>query len=224
VIAGQGTIDKYIGDSVMAFWNAPVDVPDHRLKACRTALQMRASMHQFNQQRAGNPADNSSAVRSAAIGVGIGISSGEACVGNMGSQRRFDYSVIGDTVNIASRVESACRQVAFDIILSGSTAAGASGMAILEAGAVMVKGKSEPIAIHILVGDETVAGSAEFVALAAAHEALLTVLRDGCSNCEAALSHAKAAGEVVLPTLAGFYDAVAERRADFAAGASIDVG
>ena len=222
VIAGQGTIDKYIGDSVMAFWNAPIDVPDHRLKACRTALQMRASMRRFNQQRADTPTVNSGAI--GPISIGIGLSTGEACVGNMGSQRRFDYSVIGDTVNIASRVESACKHVAFDILLSGSTAAGASSMAILEAGAVTVKGKSKPVAIHILVGDETVANSAEFMALAAAHEALLTVLRDGCENCEAALSRAKAAGEAVLPELAGFYDTIAGRRADFAAGISLEIG
>jgi len=213
VIAGQGTIDKYIGDCVMAFWNAPVDVPDHRLMASRTALLMRASMGRFNQQREGPPAGNSGAAET--ISIGVGLSSGEVCVGNMGSQRRFDYSVIGDTVNIAARVESASRQVAFDIILSGSTAAGAAGMAILEAGAVMVKGKSEPVAIHILVGDETVAQSAEFTALATAHEALLRVLRDGCDNGEAELSQAKAAGQAVLPALAGFYDAIAGRRADF---------
>ncbi len=213
VIAGQGTIDKYIGDCVMAFWNAPVDVPDHRLKACRTALLMRSSMGRFNQQREDASAGNLDAAET--ISIGVGLSSGEVCVGNMGSQRRFDYSVIGDTVNIASRVESASRQVAFDIILSGSTAAGAAGMAILEAGAVRVKGKSEPVAIHILVGDETVAQSVEFTALAPAHEALLQILRDGGDNGEAELSHAKAAGQAVLPALAGFYDAIAGRRADF---------
>jgi adenylate cyclase len=216
VIAGQGTIDKYIGDSVMAFWNAPVDVPDHRLKACRVALQMRASMLRFNQQLADTQTDDLGAV--GPISIGIGLSSGEACVGNMGSQRRFDYSVIGDTVNVASRVESACKQVAFDILLAGSTTAGAAGMAVLEAGAVSVKGKSEPVAIHVLVGDETVAESAEFMALAAAHATLLRVLRDGCDG-EAELSRAKSAGETVLPALTGFYDAISGRRADFADGA-----
>lgn len=216
VIAGQGTIDKYIGDSVMAFWNAPVDVPDHRVKACRTALQMRASMRRFNQRLASDSTLGSGAI--GPISIGIGLNSGEACVGNMGSQRRFDYSVIGDTVNIASRMESACKQVEFDIIVSGSTAAGAAGMAILEAGALKVKGKSKPVAIHILVGDEALAVSAEFLALAAAHEALLKVLRDGGDKWEFALSSAKAAGEAVLPELARYYDAIAERRADFAAG------
>ena len=87
----------------------------------------------------------------------------------------------------------------------------------------MVKGKSEPVAIHILVGDETVADSAEFMALAAAHETLLRVLHDG-GDGETELLRARAAGETVLPALAGFYDAIAARRADFTAGATAGSG
>jgi adenylate cyclase len=213
VISGQGTIDKFIGDSVMAFWNAPIDVPDHRLKACQTALQMRATMKRFNQELANASADNSNF--GGPISIGIGINSGEACVGNMGSERRFDYSAIGDTVNIASRVESACKSVSFDIVLSDSTAAGADALATLEAGAVTVKGKSLRVGIHILVGGAMVAESTEFLKLAVAHSNLLQALREGRDNWEAALLMAKAAGEAVLPQLAGFYDAIYERRADF---------
>jgi len=214
VIARQGTIDKYIGDSLMAFWNAPVDIPDHRLEASRAALQMRRSLKLFNQRRFDDSLSNREVV--SPISIGVGLSSGEACVGNMGSRRRFNYSVVGDTVNVASRVESSCRRLAFDILLSASTAAGVAGMATLWAGAVTMKGKSRPVSVHILVGDEEVTESREFTELVAAHHELLQILGGGSGNFATELMRARSAGDVVLSELAKFYDAIPSRQADFA--------
>ncbi len=106
ILAREGAIDKYIGDSIMAFWNAPLDVDDHRRKAVRAALDMIAIVEELNRtdafgfKAAGKGLDD--------IQIGIGLNSGDACVGNMGSMSRFNYSVVGDTVNVAARIESSC--------------------------------------------------------------------------------------------------------------------
>ena len=118
----QGTIDKYIGDSIMAFWNAPVEVPDHPLRACRAALAMRAIVDELNAGDAfGFAARGRSDLQ---VKIGVGINTGTACVGNMGSERRFNYSVIGDAVNVAARIEASCKEMGVDILISESVARG----------------------------------------------------------------------------------------------------
>jgi adenylate cyclase len=213
IILEHGTIDKFIGDSIMAFWNAPVDTPDHERDACRAALRMRDALQHFNSERAEAITARGEAYDP--IAIGIGINTGEACVGNMGSQSRFDYSVIGDTVNIASRVESACKQIGFDIILSDTTADGASGMAILDAGSIELKGKSDIVPIDILVGDEKVAESAEFVRLAKAHANLVEALRLGAAGWENRIQTCRDLSRPVNKALAGFYDLIPARQDDF---------
>jgi adenylate cyclase len=215
IIRERGTIDKFIGDSIMAFWNAPVDTPGHESSSCRAALRMRSALDQFNTDRTGPKAGGKQAHDP--ISIGVGVNTGEACVGNMGSQSRFDYSVIGDTVNIASRVESACKQVGFDIILSNSTASGASGMAILDAGSIELKGKSESVPIHILIGDESVAETPEFARLANAHGNLIDAIRTGAAGWESRLLVCKDLARPVYPPLIGFYDLMPARRGDFRA-------
>ena len=209
----HGTIDKYIGDSIMAFWNAPVPVPEHEADSCRAALRMRDAVRRFNEDRARQEA--SEKPQTGSIAIGIGINTGEACVGNMGSQSRFDYSVIGDTVNIAARVETASKEIGFDIIISEWTADGASGMALLEAGSVELKGKAEIVPVHVLVGDEQVAGSDEFENLAKAHTGLLDALRSNSSAFESRLAECRKLAGSVLPELTGFYDRIPARRGDF---------
>ncbi len=140
-VTGQfGTIDKFIGDALMAFWNAPVDVEDHAARACAAALGMRRRLVALNAidafgRRAGGlePAD---------LALGIGISTGEALVGNMGLETRFDYSCLGDTVNVASRVEGACKTVGYDIVVVEQTRRAAPDFAYLEAGSLKLKGKT----------------------------------------------------------------------------------
>ncbi|NRG19644.1 adenylate/guanylate cyclase domain-containing protein [Rhizobiales bacterium] len=214
ITSERGTIDKYLGDSVMAFWNAPVADPEHELHACRAALKMRSALVRFNRTdgqeqpqrwRKGLPD----------VRIGIGMATGLACVGNMGSQSRFDYSVVGDTVNVASRVETASKLIGFDIVLAASTAAGAKGLAFLEAGRIAVKGRHDLVSTHILLGDEQLAESACFRQLAQAHSALMDALRTGAADMREQLRICKdAAAEIPVP-LEAFYERIPGRRQDF---------
>ncbi|HSM41600.1 MAG TPA: adenylate/guanylate cyclase domain-containing protein, partial [Afifellaceae bacterium] len=213
IIQERGTIDKFIGDSIMAFWNAPLDTPDHQLMACRAALRMREALAHFNSETGGLP--NQKGDGREPIAIGIGINTGEACVGNMGSQSRFDYSVIGDAVNIASRVESACKHVGYDIVLSHTTAEAVTDLALLDAGSVALKGKSEMEPVYALVGDETVAETAEFKRLANAHTILLEAAGRSGSGWESRLLTCKDLARPVNAELVGFYDLLPSRLEDF---------
>jgi adenylate cyclase len=196
IVNRQGTIDKFIGDAIMAFWNAPVDVADHPRRACEAALAMRARLHTLN---------TSGGLEG--IAIGIGLSTGEALVGNMGLESRFDYSAIGDTVNVASRVEGESKLVGFDIVASDSTRRAVPDFAWLEAGTVALKGKANRLPIHILVGDAALGASPRFVALHEAHLAWLAGHDDiaRCAELAAAIE----------PRLARFYELVPARADDF---------
>ena len=203
----EGTIDKYIGDSIMAFWNAPMSVEDHARLACRTALDMVAIVDRLNAEDAFRfkvrdlPTKN--------VRIGVGLNTGEACVGNMGSKRRFNYSVIGDAVNVAARIESSCKAVGADCVVSQDTALAAPDFAFLEAGAIPLKGKSVPVKLFALVGDPDLAESPAFKTLAERHERLVSAIeardRGLAERCLAACR------EVADDRLADFYDRFAER-------------
>ena len=139
VLASGGTIDKYIGDAIMAFWNAPLDDPDHARNACRTALAMRAALVAFNATRATADAAHGRAQR--VVRFGLGLNTGFCSVGNIGSIRRFDYSAIGDPVNVASRIESLTKFYAIDLMASEETQKAAPDFAWLEIDSVRVKGR-----------------------------------------------------------------------------------
>jgi adenylate cyclase len=205
IIAHHGTIDKFMGDAIMAFWNAPVDVPRHARHACEAALDMRKALRDLNAgQGSVEP-----------VAIGIGISTGPALVGNMGFEARFDYSCIGDTVNVASRIEGACKTVCYDILVTAETRAAAPELAFLAAGSVVLKGISQPEPIHLLVGDAALAQSGTFVALAAAHDALLA----GWANAAGAgpeLDRCRELAMAIDPRLIDFYHACVDRPADFA--------
>ncbi|KRA50685.1 CHASE2 domain-containing protein [Devosia sp. Root635] len=202
IVAHHGTIDKFMGDAIMAFWNAPVDVPRHARHACEAALDMRAALRALNAQQA-EP-----------VAIGIGISTGPALVGNMGFEARFDYSCIGDTVNVASRLEGACRSVGYDILVTAETRAAAPELAFLAAGSVVLKGISQPEPIHLLVGDEVLADSEAFTTLAAAHEALLATWAGGAA-AEPVFERCRILATSIDPRLIDFYDAGLTRSADF---------
>ncbi len=175
--ASGGTIDKYIGDAIMAFWNAPLEDEHHARNACLAALAMRARLHEVNDelvaasQAGGTPAPPT-------IRCGIGLNTGMCFVGNLGSDQRFNYSVIGDPVNVASRVEGQTKGYGCDILIGEDVFARAPGLACLEADRVQLVGKSEPLGLYALLGDETVARSETFHELHDLHEQMLAAYRD----------------------------------------------
>ena len=213
-VTGQfGTIDKFIGDALMAFWNAPVDVEDHARKACIAALGMRSRLAALN---AADAFGRKAAGRQPSeLTIGVGISTGPALVGNMGLETRFDYSCIGDTVNVASRVEGACKTVGYDIVVVEETRAAAADLATLEAGSLLLKGKAAREPIHILVGDADLAAGPAFAALREAHSAAIAALGTEAMAVAIARCHERAGA--VDPRLDKFYDLLADRAGDFQA-------
>ncbi|MEI2385049.1 adenylate/guanylate cyclase domain-containing protein [Breoghania sp. JC706] len=202
-----GTIDKYIGDSIMAFWNAPLETPDHAALACRAALRMREIVVELNAADAFGFKAGHKPISE--VQIGVGINTGAACVGNMGSDRRFNYSVVGDAVNVAARIESSCKAVGSELLVSEDTAHAAPGFAFLEAGEIPLKGKSEPVALYALAGDEAYAASPEFAALKTQHEKLVAAWHAGDKwKADMALTACRTAAP---ETLAAFYDRFAER-------------
>ena len=141
VIANGGTIDKFMGDCIMAFWNAPLDVKDHQMLAVMTASQMQTELARLNEELSAEGLPN--------INIGIGINTGQALVGNMGSEQRFEYSVIGDAVNLASRLESSSKTLGKTLVISENTMCGIEHIFPFEyIDSITVKGKTEPIKVY----------------------------------------------------------------------------
>jgi adenylate cyclase len=161
IIDRKGTIDKYMGDAIMAFWNAPIDDPTHELNACEAALDMLDRAAQLNRER--EAASKSNGALFLPINIGVGINTGRCVVGNMGSDLRFDYSVLGDSVNLASRLEGQCKSYGLPIILGSRTAAVAKDkFAMIELDFIAVKGKKEPEVVYALVGRDDMINSGRF--------------------------------------------------------------
>ena len=177
VLQQRGTVDKYIGDAIMAFWNAPLDDERHAAHAVQAALGMRAALAALNARWEGEAEAAGRPFKP--VRFGVGLNTGFACVGNLGSLRRFDYSVIGDEVNVASRLESATKMLGPDIVASEATRAQAPGYAWLEIDRVVFKNKTRPVGVYALAGDETMAETPGFAALAADHERMMALYRRG---------------------------------------------
>lgn len=146
VFAHGGTLDKYIGDAVMAFWGAPIPQADHAVRACKTALRMIEKVHVLNVEL-----DQAQLPR---IAIGIGLSSGPMTIGNMGSADHFSYTALGDRVNLGSRLEGQTKEYGVDIIISAATFELVKDvMYCRELGHLRVKGKNEPVLIYELISD-----------------------------------------------------------------------
>jgi adenylate cyclase len=161
ILNRKGTIDKYMGDAIMAFWNAPLDDKDHHLNACEAALDMLERVDELNQAREQEAKEEGRPF--IPLNAGIGLNTGTCVVGNMGSDQRFDYSVFGDSVNLASRLEGQSKEYGFPIIVGSKTAlAVKEKFAILELDFIMVKGKKEPEVIYAIAGRQDTAQSGRF--------------------------------------------------------------
>src|SRR5246500_4870374 len=161
ILARKGTIDKYMGDAIMAFWNAPIDDREHQINACEAAIDMLERIDELNKVREQEAEDGGHVY--IPLNVGIGLNTGTCVVGNMVSDLRFDYSVLGDSVNLASRLEGQTKEYGFPIIVGSNTALAVKDkFAIIELDFIMVKGKKEPEVIYAVAGREDVARSARF--------------------------------------------------------------
>lgn len=164
IIDHKGTIDKYMGDAIMAFWNAPLHDERHEYNACEAALEMLHRVDTLNRQREQQASENGQ--RFIPIKVGVGINTGRCVVGNMGSDLRFNYSVLGDPVNLASRLEGQSKNYGLPIIIGSKTASGLrDNFAVLELDRITVKGKTEPESVFTVLGRADVAGSERFARL-----------------------------------------------------------
>jgi adenylate cyclase len=176
IIARNGTIDKYMGDAVMAFWNAPLDDPSQESDACNAALDMLERVRQLNEERQ-READ-SAGIPFVPIKIGIGINTGRCTVGNMGSDLRFQYTVMGDSVNLASRLEGQTKNYDLPIIVGSKTAAAVwREFAVLEVESIRVKGKREPEVIYTILGRVETARASEFAVLQERWGQVLTCYR-----------------------------------------------
>jgi adenylate cyclase len=148
ILEEKGTLDKYIGDAQMAFWNAPLDTPEHAKHATRAALKMLKNLESFNEEL-----DKEGVPR---MGMGIGINTGTVVVGNMGSDQRFDYTCLGDAVNLASRLEGQSKPYHVGIIVGTDTAHQIQDdYAVVELDLLAVKGKTEGVRIFTVLGENS---------------------------------------------------------------------
>lgn len=173
LLENRATIDKFIGDAVLAFWNAPLDDPQHRVHAARAALAMLAGLERLNAEMPGKAEQ----AWPGEVRIGIGLNSGPCCVGNIGSAQRLSYSLIGDAVNLASRLEGLTKHYGVPIVVSTGFRDGITDFATLQLDRVRVAGRNTPEEVWALLGDEALAGDPAFRELAEAHEAMIAAFR-----------------------------------------------
>src|ERR1700759_4729458 len=150
-----------MGDAIMAFWNAPLDDKEHQLNACEAAVDMLERVDALNRAREQEALDVGHAY--IPLNIGVGLNTGACVVGNMGSDKKFNYSVFGDSVNLAARLEGQSKEYGFPIIVGSKTAlAVKERFAILELDFIMVKGKKDPEVIYAIAGREDTAQSSRF--------------------------------------------------------------
>jgi adenylate cyclase len=212
LLARKATIDKFIGDAVLAFWNAPLDDPDQYANAARGALAMTARLRAINVEMRGQ----SGTAWPGEVSIGIGLNAGPCCVGNMGSAQRLSYSLIGDTVNLASRFEGLTKYYGLQIAIGSELRRHLPHFAIVSLDCVRVVGRDAPEEIFGLLGDESLAETAGFRDFAIKHQAMLDAYRAQDWAKAQALSEA-GQGNAVGFGLRKFYLLMRERIAHFAA-------
>ena len=195
ILENNGTLDKYIGDAQMAFWNAPLDNNKHALDAVRTSFQMLKDLETFNEEIRGEGIP--------AFGMGLGINTATVVVGNMGSSQRFDYTCLGDGVNLAARLEGQTKPYGVKLIVGPQTAESVGTVyQVVELDLIAVKGKTEPARIYTVLDTHDVAGELH-------HKKFLDLYRQGSWDM------AKAAGMDLKKCwngeLVAYYDMMIDR-------------
>jgi len=211
ILDRKGTIDKYMGDCIMAFWNAPLlddEQIDHSIDA---ALAMTEEVERLNlivEQEAKDEGRRFFPIR-----VGVGINTGEVFVGNMGSDQRFDYSVIGDDVNLASRLEGQSKTYGVIIVIGPNTHAVAADLyATLELDKIQVKGRLEAVTIYTVLGRKDTLSDPAYIAFKEKNDAMLAAYRgQDWDQAESLLAECRQ----MWPSLVGLHDLYAERIAEF---------
>jgi len=173
LLGRKATIDKYIGDAILAFWNAPLEDEDQHRNAARGALDMVGRLKSLNVEMQNQTLEP----WPGEVSIGIGLNSGPCCVGNMGSSQRLSYSLIGDTVNLASRIEGLTKQYGVQIAIGNALAEKLDGFALLEIDKVRVVGRDAPETIFVMLGDEKIANSNKFQELATKHKKMIEAYR-----------------------------------------------
>ena len=205
ILQRQGTIDKYMGDCIMAFWNAPLDDAKHARNGCISALEMMKTIIQVNVELEQEAKEEGR--KHIPLKVGIGLNSGDCCVGNMGSNQRFDYSVLGDNVNLASRLEGQSKTYAVDIVIGENTHKDIPEMATLELDMIKVKGKHEAVTIYCVLGTEELEVTPEFKALEAEHKKMLAAYRSQrWQEARDLIDNCRKLDDKVTDHMDGFYD------------------
>lgn len=171
ILETDGTLDKYIGDAQMAFWNAPLDETQHCKDAVKAALGMLDDLETFNREIAAEGVP--------AFGMGLGINTGVVVVGNMGSEQRFDYTCLGDAVNLASRLEGQSKNYGVKVVLGPITAERLGDEYFtIELDCIAVKGKTEGVTIYTVFKNPDVTAGAEWLMARELHELMLTYYRE----------------------------------------------
>jgi adenylate cyclase len=197
IIQNEGTLDKYIGDAQMAFWNAPLDDADHAKHAVKTALEMLGDLERFNSEIAAEGVPP--------FGMGLGINTGSVVVGNMGSSQRFDYTCLGDSVNLASRLEGQSKPYHVKLIIGPKTYEYVKNdYNCVELDCIAVKGKTEGVNIYTIVPP----GSVKTPNMTT-HQYFLQYYREG--KWDEAISYANILKRAFDGELTDYYESMVER-------------
>ncbi|HUO94401.1 MAG TPA: adenylate/guanylate cyclase domain-containing protein [Rhizomicrobium sp.] len=203
LLARNATIDKFMGDAILAFWNAPLNDPDHHRHAAFAALEMLERLKTMNKEYPSDP----KRVWPGEVRIGIGMNSGPCFVGNIGSAQRLNYSLIGDTVNLASRIEGLTKNYGVSIALGHELASRLADFALIEVDLVRVVGRDTPEKLFALIGTPEFTADVEFRALQDGVAAMLTAYRaqdwDGAEQTLDAV--APVAEKLGLAKLVGVY-------------------
>ena len=202
----HATIDKYIGDAIVAFWNAPLDDPKHVENSARAILEMQDTLNMLNKEYP----DENEFIWPGEVRVGIGLNTGMCCVGNLGSEQRFSYSMIGDAANLASRIEGLTKPYGISNLIGNTTADSLKDFAILEIDVVKVVGRVTPETIFAVIGDEALAKQMSFIEFRYQHDTFLSAYRDRSWDRAESIAKEQMAKSATLG-LGNYYDMMIKR-------------